>query len=99
MVIDNETEVISTPIECIKVHVESIYKARSMIVNNDGARNRTLSLSAAVRDHAVQPGRIISDIFLGRKVNGCTTIVVQIIQVIKGERFRSIGDNTYKISC
>ena len=52
----------ATPVERVKVHIESVDFTIPVIVDNDKHTGSTLCFSCTVRFHSIQPCRVCSDV-------------------------------------
>ena len=62
MIIDVLTEDNATPVERVKVHIESVDFTTSAIINDDCHTCSALSSPCAVRSHTIEPRRVCGDI-------------------------------------
>ena len=62
MIIDVLTEDNATPVERVKVHIESVDFTTSAIIDDDCHTCSALGSPCAVRSHTIEPCRVCSDI-------------------------------------
>ena len=62
MIIDVLAEDNATPVERVKVHIESVDFTTSAIINDDCHTGSALGSPCAVRSHTIEPYRVCSDI-------------------------------------
>jgi len=92
MITNGQPNIDTTKIEGIEVEVECIHVAVAVVVDNDCTADSAVRLANSIRSDALEVRWVGGDIGLGGEVDIGATEVVQVVEVVEGERTGSVGD-------
>lgn len=93
MISHDKAEVHPSEIKSVEVHVKGIDQTGSEVVDNDGATDGVASLAISVRCLPKEPCRVVLDVVFGRQVDILAALIVQIVQVVQGQRIRGVTNH------
>lgn len=83
MIINVLLKHLTAPVECVKVHIESIDLAVSTIIHNDGCASSTVCLSSTIRLNTVEPCRVRGNIIDRCEVDVFAPQSVQVVKLVE----------------